>query len=162
AHQLVGSARLELAARSTDGFDQRLAQEVALLPGVEHSAAVLRENVAIRGPRGRTSVQLIGVTPGLVTLGRLGTRNFGRGGSGFSAGRALPRSVAGAVGGTPGHPLTVLAAGGAHETLLGAELDGEIVGAAASSPIAIALLPVAQTLTGKAGRVTQIFVQPRA
>ena len=54
-HQVVGSARLELSARSPAGFQQRLAREAQHLPGVHASAAILRENVSMIGPRGRES-----------------------------------------------------------------------------------------------------------
>lgn len=67
--QVVGSARLELTARSPTGFDQRLAGAVEGLPDVRHSAGVLRENVTVVGPHGRRPVQLLGVSPSVVALG---------------------------------------------------------------------------------------------
>jgi putative ABC transport system permease protein len=162
AHQLIGTARLELSARSPDGFDERLAQRAALLPGVQNASAVLRENVAVLGPRGRASVQLVGVTPSLTSLGAFSTRNFGPGGLSFGTGLALPASIAAAIGAKLGRPLTLLAGGNARPTMFGSLLDGSIVGTAATSPIAIALLPIAQQLSGEPGRVTQLFIQPRA
>ena len=75
-HQLVGSARLQLAARSADGFDQRYSEAVGRLPGVEVAAPVLRENATIIGATGRQSVQLIGVTPRLAALGSAATQNL--------------------------------------------------------------------------------------
>src|SRR5580700_5574627 len=60
--QLIGSARLELAARSPSGFPERLGSESRRLPGVRAAAPALRDNVALVGPHGRQSVQLLGVT----------------------------------------------------------------------------------------------------
>ncbi len=134
---------------------------MAHLPGVRSSAAVLRENVSVAGPRGAKAVQMLGVTPGIVNLGSLDTKNFGAGGFRFSEGLILPAGVASAIGAEPGSQVTVLAAGGAHRVKVGAVLSGSLFGALTSSPVAIALLAVAQRLTGLPGRVTQVLVQPR-
>jgi putative ABC transport system permease protein len=160
-HQVVGSARLQLAARSPEGFDERLARSSGRLAGVRVAAAVLAENVAVVGPRGREPVQLLGVTPTVAALGGFGTRDFGGGAFHFSGGLILPASVATATGAQPGDTVTVLAFGAARTIRVGAVLGGSPFGALASSPIAIALLPVAQRLTGLEGRVTQVLLEPR-
>jgi putative ABC transport system permease protein len=162
AHQLLGSARLALSARSSAGFDQRIGQRVTALPGVEVAAPLLRENVALTGPRGRESVQLIGVTGGLVTLGSLGTANFGPGGMRFTDGLALPATVAEQIGVAPGHPATLLAFGSARTVQTGAVLNSNTVGPVSSSPVAISLLGVAQRLTGRSGRITEVLIRPQA
>ena len=76
-HGLVGSARLQLVARSSEGFDERLANTVRRLPGVGVAAATLREDAIVVGPRGRESIQLIGVDPNIVLLGVLGSQETG-------------------------------------------------------------------------------------
>ncbi|HEY2536408.1 MAG TPA: hypothetical protein VGI24_05425, partial [Solirubrobacteraceae bacterium] len=144
--QVIGSARVQLTARSQAGFDQRLASTVKHLPGVRSAAAVLRENVAVVGPRGTKAVQLLGVTPGIVDLGSLDTDNFGTGGFRFSRGLILPAVVAGAIGAAPGSEVTMLASGHARTVKVGAVLGGSLFGALTSSPVAIALLGVAQRL----------------
>ncbi len=159
--QVVGSARVQLTARSEAGFDERLADTVEHLPGVHSSAAVLRENVSIAGPGGAKAVQMLGVSPGIVNLGSLDTKNFGAGGFRFSGGLILPAAVASAIGAEPGSRVTVLAAGGARRVRVGAVLSGSLFGALTSSPVAIALLPIAQRLVGLPRRVTQVLVQPR-
>ncbi len=160
-HQVVGSARLQLAARSPAGFDRRLARMSEHLPGVRVAAAVLRENVAVVGPRGRESLQLLGVTLEVAKLGGIGRRNFGPGGFSFSEGLILPASVAAATGAEPGQRVTVLARGEAHAVTVSAVVSSTTFGALASSPVAITPLPVAQRLTGLQGRVTQVLVQPQ-
>jgi putative ABC transport system permease protein len=161
-HQVVGSARLQLAARSPAGFDERLALTAGRLSGVQASAGALRENVTVVGPHGSRSVQLLGVGPGVVALGSLGTRDFGQFGFHAASGLILPEGVADATGAQPGDEVSILAFGVAHMARVGAVLTGSPFGALASSSVAIALLPVAQRLTGLPNRVTLVLVEPRS
>lgn len=176
-HRVVGSARIQLAARSSRGFDMRLASTSEHLAGVRVAAPVLRQNIAVIGPHGRQSVQLLGVTPAVALLSGLGRHTAGltsdlpgiRAGGGLTAGLAglraaggliLPASVASATGAQAGGQVTVLARGYASRIRVGAVLSGSKVGALASSPIAVTALPVAQRLTGLTGRVTQVYFEP--
>jgi putative ABC transport system permease protein len=158
--QVIGNASLQLSARSTAGMPQQLATAAGHLPGVRSAAPVLRENIAVVGPRGRDAVQLLGVTPAVVNLGGLGTNRQQLGSLPLSGGLLLPASVAAAIGVQTGDRVTVLARGEAHRTRIGLVLEGAAVGALASSPIAVALLPSAQRLTGRAGRVTEVLFEP--
>jgi putative ABC transport system permease protein len=160
-HQAIGSAGVQMAARSPLGFDERLADASDRLAGVRTAAPLLRENVAVVGPRQRRAAQLVGVTPRVAALGGLGTRNFGLGGFRFSGGLVLPEGVADAIGVEPGDRVTVLAFGQAHRIGVGAVLDTAQFGPFASSPVAITTLAVAQRLTGLRRRATQVLVQPR-
>ncbi len=161
-HQLIGSARLQLAARSHDGFPQYLLRNRHQLAGVRATAPVLQENVAVVGPRGRESVQLLGVTPAVASLGSFGTRNLGLdSGFRFAGGLLLPASVAAAVGAHPNGRVTVLAFGAAHTITVGGVLKAAPFGALASSPVAVTPLAIAQSLTGMRGLVTQVLVEPR-
>ena len=160
-HQVVGSARLQISARSSEGLDQSLLVKGRRLPGVRVGAAVLRENIAVVGPRGRAAVQLLGVTPAVVTLGGLGSRDFGPGGFTFAGGLVLPASVAEATGAEAGTQVRVLARGGAHTVKVGAVLSSSLFGALASSPVALSQLRVAQRLTGLTGRASEILIQPQ-
>ncbi|MGO9320932.1 MAG: FtsX-like permease family protein [Solirubrobacteraceae bacterium] len=159
-HQLVGSARLQLAARSQDGFDERLASASGRLAGVRVAAPVLRENIAVVGPHGRQSVQLLGVSAAVTRLGGFGTRELGLSGFRFTGGVILPESVADAVGVEPGGRVTILAFGLAHTIVVAAVLKSSLFGVLASSPVAVTPLTQAQRLTGLEGRVTQILIDP--
>jgi putative ABC transport system permease protein len=161
-HGLVGAARLQLAARSADGLDQRLVQRVRNLPGVKNAAPVLQANVALVGPGGRQSIELLGVSPALVAFGGVQMRSFGPGGLRLSSGIALPSTLADAIGAQPDSPVTLLAQGDAQRILVGAVLSSSAVGSLAGNPVAIALLPVAQKLAELPGRVSQVLVEPRA
>jgi putative ABC transport system permease protein len=157
-----GSARLQLAARSSDGFNEQLADQVRRLPGVQTSASLLRENAMIVGPRGHQPIQLVGVTPGIVTLGGSATQNLGAGAGLLQGGIGLPASVARAIGARSLDDVALLTEGDTHTIPVRAVLNSGAIGAVAESPVAVALLPVAQRLAEKPGRVTQVLVQPRA
>jgi putative ABC transport system permease protein len=160
-HQAIGSAELQLAARSPLGFDERLAVAARRVAGARVTAPLLQENVAVIGPHGRQAAQLVGVNPRVVSLGGFATRNFGVGGFRFSGGLILPASLAGEIGAEPGSAVTVLAFGLAHRIDVGAVLDSAQFGAFATSPVAVAPLAVAQRLTGLRRRVTEVLVKPR-
>jgi putative ABC transport system permease protein len=158
---VIGRARLELDARSDRGFDQNLVERVRSLPGVQTAASVLQESAAVVGPKGRLAVQLVGVTPALVSLGGAITENIGAGPLVVAGGVGLTSTVANATGARPERSVTVLAGGNAHPVNVAAVLDSRSLGsAAAGSPIAVALIGEAQRLTDRAGRITQIFVEP--
>ncbi len=162
ARQVQGAATVQLAARSSNGFDERLASVGRHLPGARTGAAVLRAQVAIVGPHGRASVALLGVSPSILELARLSAPGMAAGALRLGPGLTLPGGVAAAIGAEPGEPVTVLARGRSRAATVGAVLAGQRFGALASSPVAIALLPQAQRLTGLRGRITQLLLRPRA
>jgi putative ABC transport system permease protein len=160
-HAVTGSARLELTARSSEGFEEALAKRVAALPGVKVAAPLLRENAAIVGPRGHTSIQMVGVTSSEVTLGGTATRNLGAGALLLAGGIGLPSRVAGEIGARPGQSVTLFTDGAASSVQVRAILGSQTVGPVASSPIVVALLPVAQRIAAEPRRVTEVLVEPR-
>ncbi len=159
--ELVGTARLQLAARSEEGFSQQLALKAAQLPGVEAAAPLLRESVTIIVPGASEPVQLVGVTPRLLSLGAVATRNLGAGVLLVSGGLGLPSGVAEAIGAQPNQMVTLRVGGTLHRMRVRAVLGSQTIGAVSESPIVIALLPTAQALTGKPGRVTNVLIKPR-
>jgi ABC-type lipoprotein release transport system permease subunit len=100
-HGLTGSARLALVARSSQGFDQRLAERAGSLPGVQVAAPVLRENVTLIAPRSEEAVQLIGVSPSLEALGGLATQQYAEATVLLKGGLGLPSGMARALGARP-------------------------------------------------------------
>ncbi len=158
---VVGSARIQLAARSADGFDERIAEGASELPGIRHAAPDLRANVAVVGPNGvRREIQLVGVTPELAKFGGAQTRDFGPGGLRLSDGITLPAGIAEAIDVRSGTTVRVLAAGRLKEVRVGSVLGPSAIGSLAHSPVAIALLPVAQRIADMQGRVSQLLVEP--
>jgi putative ABC transport system permease protein len=160
-HAVNGSAQLQLAARSTEGFSKALAEKAVALDGVQDSAFLLRVNATIVGPRGRRSIQLVGVTAGLVGFGGAATQNLGAGEAVLTGGIGLPSSVGEAIGATPNSSATILSAGGAHRVTVRAVFGSGAIGAVAESGLAVALLPEAQRLVAEPGRVTEVLIRAR-
>jgi putative ABC transport system permease protein len=159
---VVGSARIQLAARSADGFDERIATAASNVPGVNYAASNLRASIAVVGPHGaRRSIQLVGVTPELAKFGGAQTRDFGPGGLRLSDGITLPSGVADAIDVQAGAMIRVLSAGHVKRIRVGSVLGSNAIGSLADSPVAIALLPVAQRIAGMRGRVSQLLVEPK-
>ncbi|HVR05294.1 MAG TPA: FtsX-like permease family protein, partial [Solirubrobacteraceae bacterium] len=159
-HALTGSARLALVARSPAGYDEGLTNRVRGLPGVQVATSVLRESVTVLGPHGSQSVQLIGVSPSLATLGGVSQQELGNGALLLSGGLGLPGAVAASIGAQRGTPVTIVADGRRGSISVGAVIGGEAVQALAGAPVVVALLPVAQRLAGRPGAVTQTLVVP--
>jgi putative ABC transport system permease protein len=158
-HGVVGRAQLQLTARSSSGFSERLAEEVGELPGVRIASPVLRESAVIAGPSGRELVELIGVTPSLLALESQATKNLGAGASILAGGVGLPTAVASAVGAEARKPINLLVNGQIHPVDVRVILGSQTIGAVSSSPVVVALLPVIQGITGEQGRVSQVFIR---
>jgi putative ABC transport system permease protein len=161
-HQLIGSAQLQLVARSQAGIDQRVAKQVEALPGVRAASPLLREDVVIAGPRGSEPIQLIGATAHQLSLNAQATRDLGSGATGLiSSGIGLPSSVADVIGARPDHAVIIRSDGQRHAVTISAVLGSQTVGSVADSPIAITLMGDAQRLTGETGRVTNVLIETR-
>jgi putative ABC transport system permease protein len=161
-HEFAGSARLQLAARSPIGFDERLALESGRLAGVGVAAPVLRENISVVGPKRTDPVQILGVTPSILQLGVLGARTLGGGRVVPGKGLMLPATVAEATGLQVGETATVVAHGETKRIRVDNILTTQPFGALASSPVVVAFLPTAQKLTDMLGKVTQVYIKPLA
>jgi putative ABC transport system permease protein len=160
-HGLTGSARLQLTARSGEGFDERLAVRVRALPDVQAAAGLLRRQVTIVGPRGRESLQLIGLSPNVIQLGILGQREPTPEELQLFSGLGVPAEVAAAIGVGQGSTVTLLADGRARVVHVRGVLAGQLATATKGGTVALTLLSLAQMLTGEAGRITQLLVEPR-
>lgn len=160
-HSVVGTAKLELSARSSQGFSERIAEAAGRLPAVQVASPILREDATITGPGGRQRVQLIGVTASLTVLESEATRNLGAGTLILSGGLGLPSSVADRIGARSGHAVQLTTGGLIKATSVRAVLGSQTIGPMAESPVVVALLPTAQKLTGYSGRVTEVFIKPK-
>lgn len=161
ASSIEGKARIQISARGEGGFPESISERAARLPGVQIAAAVLHQNVELQGPRGRAEVRMVGVTPSLVQLGGGATQSLGAGASLIAGGIGLPESVANAIGAQPNRYVTVLAGGRARRAIVRTVLGSGAIGAISNSPIAVALLPVAQELLDRPGRISQLLIAPQ-
>jgi putative ABC transport system permease protein len=159
-HGLAGSARYALVGRSAQGFDERTAEAAGRLPGVQVAAPVLRENVTLRSPRGAEAVQLIGVTPSLEALGGIPAQELEAGGALLQGGLGLPAGVARALGVHAGQRVAVASDGAVHSVQVRAVLGAGGGASIADSPVAVAVLEVAQALAGRPGRVSEVLIRP--
>jgi putative ABC transport system permease protein len=159
---LVGNSRLQLAARGPDGFDGRLLKRVQALPGVRSAAPVLEAPAVVVGPHGSAPVTLIGADPRFVHLGGSLLQHFSASALARQHAIALPVPTAQQVGASPLEVIRVQVGAQSKPALLGITLQSEDIGELAHSPVALAPLAYAQQLLDMRGRVTRIFVAPRA
>jgi putative ABC transport system permease protein len=157
-HAVDGRASVELAARSSQGFSETLAERASNLPGVKDSAYLLRQNAIVQGPSGERAVQLVGVTAGLVELEGSATQNLGSGAQLVADGIGLPSGVAQSIGARTESNVRVLTNGQAHPVRVRAVLGEGAIGAVADSGIVVTLLHNAQQLTGLNDRVTNVLI----
>jgi putative ABC transport system permease protein len=160
-HAVVGSARLQLSARSSAGFDEEIAYRARNLRGVELTAPVLRLDASIVGRSGRRqAIQLIGVTPALAGLGASATKEAAVANLLLSGGIGLPSAVASTIGAEPNENVMIVANGEARPATVRGVLGSQLIGPVAASPVAVALLNRVQALSGLPGRVSEVLVRP--
>ena len=157
---ITGSAQLELAARDDQGFDERLLLAVRAIPGVRAAAPSLERRAVIQGPRGRSSLVLIGTDPSLAALGGTITRNFAPGGLLLpKSGLVLPQGVARRIGVRAADMLTLQTAGRSYRARVVATLGHDQVGSLTGSGVAVGPLRWVQGLVGTPGRISRVFVR---
>jgi putative ABC transport system permease protein len=165
---IVGSADLQLRARSSAGFSERVVDRVRALPGVQVAAPVLDLTAAVRGPNGRElTVQLASADISLAAVDGIRTIPLARAEPTSvilpsATARALGISaqvVAGIVAPLPRVLLQVR--GRAVSVGVGGILGAESVGALSNALAVTAPLPFIQRLAKLPGRVTNVLVRSR-
>jgi putative ABC transport system permease protein len=164
-HGIAGSAQLELSARSEDGFPQQLVQQVRALPDVKVASPVLEQRAAVVGPKGRSSVNLVGVDGSIADLNGSATRSLDPVMLvALAQGVMLPKAVADVVG-VPMHGndrgVLLTLRGRAARVHVGGVLDASQVGPVADAAVAIAQLARVQALAGLPQHVSRILVAPK-
>jgi putative ABC transport system permease protein len=157
-HDIVGSARLQVTARSPEGFDERLVERIGELPGVRVAAPVLRADGVIAGPGGRHSVHIVGTTASQLDLEGRATRYLGSEHLGESL--ALTATTASDIGASAGGYVTLLARGRAERLPVHAVWTSQQVRSIADGPLAVATLSVLQRELALPHRVTQVLIVP--
>jgi putative ABC transport system permease protein len=158
---VTGQASIQLAARSPEGFDERTADRVRSLPGVKVAAPLLRANVTAVGPKGRQTIQLVGLTGLQLALNGTATQGLGAGAQLLAGGIGLPIAVADEIGAYSGGDITLLSGNAVRRIGVRAVLGSELIGALADSPIVVTLLGVAQRITALPHRITEILIKPQ-
>ena len=177
---IAGGASIEIAARSPEGFDQGFVTKAGEARGVIGDAGILDARVTVIGPHGQLPLTLVGADAGITAIGGPLARNFpwrtltSAAPAGVQPAAltsrlqgahvdtiALPEGAARALGASVGQLLSIDVAGRSVVVLCGGILSAQQVGAAAESPIAVALLPAVQRITGLTHRITRILVLPQ-
>jgi putative ABC transport system permease protein len=156
---IVGAASLQLAARSPEGFGQRVTTRVDAIEGVEGVAPVVEARAALAGPRGRRSVLLVGGDPRFARFGGKLLRNLAHAGRGAEPGLALPAPLVVHLGLEVNQRLRVETGSGVTSVRLAKVLGTDEVGSLAQSPVAVGPMPLVQGLAGIEGRVSRVFVK---
>jgi putative ABC transport system permease protein len=160
-NELVGTARLQVAARDPHGFNETLLAEVEGLPGVKTAAPVLERSVNVVGPAGSETVDLIGVDARFVRLegrliARVSAERLAR-----QDGLALTAPTAEHIGVRPLQLLTVQVGARNVRTVLAVTLGASDLGTGIANPVAVMPMVRAQELTGMVGKVSRILIEPR-
>ena len=157
---ITGEAQLELAGRDEQGLDERLLLAVRAIPGVRAAAPTVERRALVEGPRGTSSLTLMGVDASLATLGGSITRSF------VPGGLLLPRSgllladgVARAIGVRTAGAVTLRTTGRAYRTRVVSTLGEDQIGSLTESGVAVGPLAWVQGLVGAPQRISRIFVR---
>jgi putative ABC transport system permease protein len=159
---IVGHSRLQLVARDPGGFDERLLGSVLRLPGVAAAVPVLEQRATIVGPAGERSAYLFASDPRFVSLGGTLLRRFDASALARQQVLVLPTPLAHAIGAGALQTVELQIGGRDVQALVGAELGRADIGTLVESPVVLAPLAYAQQMTDMRGRITRIFVAPRA
>lgn len=166
---IVGSANLQLRARSTAGLNERLADRVRALPGVQQAAPVLDLNATVQGPHGRTvAVQLVSANLTLSMLDGLAhsipLENLAPDAIMITSTTARALGVSTTLGPAISSPKPVISLqvrGRAVPMRVGLVLGPETVGDLSNAVAVVAPLPLIQRAASLEGRVTRILVETR-
>ena len=160
--QIVGQTQFQLEAKGPNGFSERLLKETQSVPGVKIALPVLEQQANVIGPRGvQRSVDLIGTDPRFAHFAGPLLRRFSAAQLAAQRAIALPAPLAQEIGAGPLETIKIQIGAQVVPTLLGATLDQADIGGLVNSPVALAPVGYAQTITGMKGRITRIFVQAR-
>jgi putative ABC transport system permease protein len=157
---VVGAMRFQLAARGPEGFDQRLLGEVQRLPGVHAAIPVLQEHANLVGPGGQQPVELLSTAARFAHLGGPLLRRFSAPQLDHLRGLALPLALARSVGLASLQSAELQIGGRDEQVFIGSVLFEADLGVLPNSLVAFAPMAYAQQLTGMAGRLTGVLVQP--
>jgi len=156
---IVGQMRFQVAARDSAGFDERLLNEVASVPGVQAAVPVIEQNANVVGPSGQRSVDLVGTDPRLARLGGQIAQHLDNQLIGGARVITLPAPLAQKIGVYSIRAVTLQIGARAIKSLLVPQLLKSSAGALGESPIALAPLRTVQRMSGLQGRLTTIYVR---
>jgi len=159
---VAGRATLELAARSPEGFNQSIAEEVERVPGVRAAAPILLQPVVAVGPKGRRALTLVGANEQVDALAGRVSLAFQHAGEASRRGLlVLTEPTARAIGAEVGGNVSLLVGERTEHLALDATVGSGSIGAVAESPIAASTLPIVQSVARLPGRVSRVLIEPQ-
>jgi putative ABC transport system permease protein len=157
---LAGRATLEMAARTPEGFDGEVSEQVARMPGVKGVAPILEQRIVAVGPAGSRALTLVGADERLAALGgEMAVQFQGAGAASKSGLMVISEPTAKAIGTRRGGVIAVKIGERTEQLSIAATVPSAKIGSLADSPIAAAPLPVVQSLAELPGRVTRILIR---
>ena len=161
SHGIVGNASLQLLARDPHGIPEAVVRQVRGIPGVRVAASLLEASANATGPKGSASVELVGADSSLKQLGGALVRKTELESFAGIGAVLLPAPLARHLGVMKfGAEVTLQVYGRSERAPLYEQLGEKQIGGLVASPIVVAPLSFAQEVTGLAGRVSRILVQP--
>ncbi len=161
ASQAFGSTQFQLDSRSTEGVNARLAETVERLPGVETVLPLLDRQATITGPRGSSSVDLLGADPRFAHSGGELMRRFTAKQLEHQRALAIPAPLAAQLGIGPLQVVGLQVGARVTRVLVGTTLGESEIGGLINSQIALVPISYAQTLAGMPDRISRVFVRVR-
>lgn len=155
----IGRAELAVTARTPQGFDERLTEQVRAIPGVRVAAPLVEVRANVARGRERASVTVLGVDKSVTALGGSLLGRFRDAPVPAANVVGLPSPIAARLGLAVGQPLQIEAGGVSTSARLGASLGRGELSTLTESPIAVAPLAFAQRFGGLDGRVTRVLVK---
>ncbi len=160
-HGVAGSATLEVASRSPEGFNESIEGQVTSIPGIRAAAPFLTQQVVMVGPKASRAITLVGADERLTTLGGKLISRFERYANASRRGLlVLTQSTAQTIGVRRGSLVAIKIGERTEHLTLNAIVPSAQLGALAESPVAAAVLPLVQTLSGLPNRITKILIEP--
>jgi putative ABC transport system permease protein len=161
SHGIVGNASLQLLARDPQGMPESVLAEARRIAGVRAAAPLLEASAEATGPKGSESVELVGADSSLRALGGALVRHTELEPFAGIGAVLLPAPLATDLGVRRfGSEVTLAMYGRTARAPLYEQLHEKQIGGLAASPIVVAPLFFAQEMTGLAGRISRILVQP--
>jgi len=159
---VVGQASLQLRARDSEGFDERMLARVEAIPGVKQAAPLLEQTATVRAPDGRrATVDLAGTDNSLAILDGLARTlplDVLSPGS-IALSRATADALAISGSGSKASEVMLQLRGRSSPLRLSAVLGPEAAGAVSSSLVAVMPLATLQRLAAMPHLVTRVLVQ---
>jgi putative ABC transport system permease protein len=162
-HGVAGRATLEVAARSPEGFDESVSEQIANTPGIHAAAPILTQQVVAVGPKANRALTLVGADERLTALGGELISRFERYAEVSRRGLlVLTQPTAEAIGATRGSVVAIKIGERTEHLALDAIVPNDQLGPLAESPIAATSLPVVQVLARLPNRITRVLIEPAA